>query len=707
MAAPMIQRVANGGSLSWEKNLHSGQLALARGIYNEAERFLLQAKEGAAQFGRADSAWADVHRALAKVYLATAEVEKAQEAAREAFDSDQTYWGTECDQVAEDCYLLGEAFRMQWDFDRARPWFERSLQFREQRYGTTHDTTLEVLARMLITYLQSGQTFGLDALHARAYQAFQATHPSGMWATYLKLHDVAKEYAAEGKQRELQELLQRAANLLKNQVGATHKEVASVLAIEAEVLKQSAQSLAAWKVSTRIAKVEKADNLSLFASDERMYKLPGPEVEKAVLQLLTYPICAFNAPAAVRNARWRIQPKQSPQDNVVAQLQYSDGPDSPTLAELRLTLRLQPRGPACSATYQWQLLNSSNMALAKLITAMTVREIDENLAIMKPAFDLPAGFRTAAFISPNGAPSASAQSSWPTPQQFNESVQNPPTSFSDATLRQSEAEVNPLGLPKPYSGAFATVYHMYRVEEEFAVKCFTTKVPDQQQRYAAISKTLSELNSPYFVSFEYQPEGISVGAERYPILKMDWARGDGLIAYIESNLHNRRNLQQITVHFLKMMIHLQNAGIAHGDLQHGNIIVQNNELKLVDYDGMFVPSLAGLHSNEVGHRNYQHPQRAANHYDARLDNFSAWVIYTSLICLSRAPQFWYLLEAGEECLLFRKDDFATPENSKAFRLLSAESDPDIKAAIRFFQDVVRQRPEDVPSVNEVFGATKT
>ena len=39
--------------------------------------------------------------------------------------------------------------------------------------------------------------------------------------------------------------------------------------------------------------------------------------------------------------------------------------------------------------------------------------------------------------------------------------------------------------------------------------------------------------------------------------------------------------------------------IAHGDLQHGNIIVQDDgTIRLVDYDGCYVPELAGLKSNE-------------------------------------------------------------------------------------------------------------
>jgi hypothetical protein len=72
---------------------------------------------------------------------------------------------------------------------------------------------------------------------------------------------------------------------------------------------------------------------------------------------------------------------------------------------------------------------------------------------------------------------------------------------------------------------------------------------------------------------------------------------------------------------------LRDAEIAHGDLQHGNIIVEHGHLRLVDHDGLFVPEMAGWTSSEVGHQHYQHPARDAAFFNKHLDNFSAIVIY--------------------------------------------------------------------------------
>ncbi len=668
--------------MTWENDMHAGQLALMRGLYAEADRLLSRALETASAFGPGDPAFAEVQKSLAKVYIAAGKPKEAENAAREALASDEMYFGSECEQVAEDCFLLGEALRLQWDFERARPWFERALIFRERHAGTTHATTLEVLSRLVVVHLQARQSFGLDKVHAKAYEAFQTTHPSGMWATFLKLHELTPQYLEADRVDELRQLLRTEANLLRQQAGKCHKEVAGVLALEAALLKQSGHSLAAGFVGSKVQHVEKANDLSLFASDERTYKMPVNQAEDTISKLLG------------GMGRWVFNARQSAQSPIVATKHYDDGE---AVAELRLTVRSSPRGPLCTINYHWQLFNSSKMPLAKAIIAETIKELDDNLNVIKASINLSANFAM--------PPGQASHDAWPTPQQFNEAIQNPRTSFSDAQLQASRPEENVLGLPKPYSGAFATVYKLSTDSKDVAVKCFTTKVVDQQTRYAAIAAALSGLGLPYFVQFEYHQNGVTVGASKYPILKMEWVHGQPLIGYIHENLRNRQRLDDLALNFLKMVSSMQTVGLAHGDLQHGNIIIVDDQLQLVDYDGMFVPQLAGLLSNELGHRNYQHPLRKAETFDARLDNFSLWVIYCSLICLSRAPQLWDLLEAGEESLLFKQADYANPDASKAFRLLLGESDPDIKSTIRFFRQVVDQTPGMVPNVVDVFGVS--
>ena len=122
---------------------------------------------------------------------------------------------------------------------------------------------------------------------------------------------------------------------------------------------------------------------------------------------------------------------------------------------------------------------------------------------------------------------------WPTPQDYNEAVQSPQSSFSDPELKAGQVETNKLGLPRPISGRFAVVYNMRCGPRNVAVRCFQSEVPDQQERYAAISEHLKKSRLPYTVDFDFQRDGVRVGGRWYPILKMEWVGGEPLHTYVE------------------------------------------------------------------------------------------------------------------------------------------------------------------------------
>ena len=120
--------------------------------------------------------------------------------------------------------------------------------------------------------------------------------------------------------------------------------------------------------------------------------------------------------------------------------------------------------------------------------------------------------------------------------------------------------------------------------------------------------------------------------------------------------------------------------IAHGDLQHGNILVSHGQIKLIDYDGLFVPRSFGLTSREEGHRNYQHPARSGRDYGPYLDAFPGWLILVSLSGRwRRIPAFGGATHGGDECLLFRREDFDQPKQSRAFHLVARSPSPEVHA----------------------------
>jgi serine/threonine protein kinase len=222
-------------------------------------------------------------------------------------------------------------------------------------------------------------------------------------------------------------------------------------------------------------------------------------------------------------------------------------------------------------------------------------------------------------------------------------------------------------MPLVTSGQFAYVYKLKSMNGggDFAVRCFRGYLGDRDQRYRAIQEHLKSSPVSYLSHFTYASEGILVGGNRFPILFMKWINGPTLDLYIGEMLHRPDVLLHLSEEWLRLLSVLQASGIAHGDLQHGNIIVEHGQLRLVDHDGIFVTRMAGWPASEVGHQHYQHPQRTAQHFDANLDSFSSLVIYLSLLALAERPSLWQ--EHHDENLLFTKADFVDPASSILFR----------------------------------------
>lgn len=291
---------------------------------------------------------------------------------------------------------------------------------------------------------------------------------------------------------------------------------------------------------------------------------------------------------------------------------------------------------------------------------------------------------------------------WPSPQDYNEAVQNPAQSFDDPELQLGMPELDRFGLPRPTSGAFACVYRFKCPKgKEWAVRCFLHPVTDQSQRYAQLREKLATLRGgKYIVDFDFLDRGIRVHNTWFPILKMEWVDGLTINNFVDTQVFDREAMHTLGENFKDMVRFLKENGITHGDLQHGNIMVVKNELKLVDYDCMTVEGMSEFTVPELGHRNYQHPSRNAQHNGAYLDNFSAWTIHSALNCISAAPDVWNQLGAGDESMLFRHDDFVHPNISPTFSTLEHHGSPAALAHSRRLRYLSGKPIEEIPSLDE-------
>jgi hypothetical protein len=274
---------------------------------------------------------------------------------------------------------------------------------------------------------------------------------------------------------------------------------------------------------------------------------------------------------------------------------------------------------------------------------------------------------------------------YPTGGEYREALFNTRLCFKDPALVGATVTKDALGLPKPVSGAFASVFTVQNLDgRRWAVKCFTRFVNDQPVRYRRISEALRSVDKPWRVEFEYLTEGVFCRGTWYPALKMEWIEAKGLIPYIEAHLWDSNALAHLAAKFAQMVEDLSVLGIAHGDLQHGNLLVTPaGELKLIDYDGMYAPSLTQLGACEKGHVNYQSPARTMSSWGPYLDNFSAWIIYSSLIALAIDPGLWSILHnEGDETLIFHKDDYMDHRHSQALLGFAQSSQTGLPAVTR-------------------------
>ena len=288
--------------------------------------------------------------------------------------------------------------------------------------------------------------------------------------------------------------------------------------------------------------------------------------------------------------------------------------------------------------------------------------------------------------------------SWPAPSDYQAAVQNPGSNFLDPDLRACQVAKTKLGLPRVASGTFASVYELHRAQARFAVRCFTREVTDQDKRYSLISQHLAELASPYLVDFQYLKQGIRVQGQWFPIVKMGWVEGQGLQTYVEQHLDAPAILQGLAKQLRALVGQLRGLNMAHGDLQHGNILVTPQaQLKLVDYDGMFVPAMLGQPAAELGHANFQHPRRTPADFDEQLDNFSALVIFLSLGALASNKGLWSRYHNGDN-LILRRPDFEAPGNSSVLRELLSSREPTVCKLAEALRDACAKPPGAVASL---------
>ncbi len=231
------------------------------------------------------------------------------------------------------------------------------------------------------------------------------------------------------------------------------------------------------------------------------------------------------------------------------------------------------------------------------------------------------------------------------------------------------------GEPYRSSGAFAVVFKMKdeQTGKCYALKCFIEEQEGRAEAYRQIADELEFVDSSYITSVKYLNKEIFVDSsceeDEFPVLLMDWIDGETMESYIAENYQDNYTMAMLCYRFCKMAAWLRSQPFAHGDIKPDNIMVRpDGNLTLVDYDGMFVPTMKGQKSPTIGTKDFSHPLRTVDDFNETIDDFALASIALSLKAISMNSTLLDTYGASDR-LLFSESDYRTPSSSKAISAL--------------------------------------
>ena len=243
-------------------------------------------------------------------------------------------------------------------------------------------------------------------------------------------------------------------------------------------------------------------------------------------------------------------------------------------------------------------------------------------------------------------------------------------------LKHLEVVEDEHGEPYRSSGAFAVVFKMRdpRTGQLYALKCFTEEQEGRAEAYRKIEEELEVAGTTYFTSMRYYERELFVDSSvsresEFPVLLMDWVDGCTMELYIREHYHDSYAMEMLCYRFCRLAAYLRSQPFAHGDVKPDNIMVSDTgTLTLIDYDGMFVPSMQGESSPTLGTEEFRHPLRTPELFDATIDDFALASIALSLRAIALDSQLLDQYGAPDR-LLFSASDYRDLAQSKVMQAI--------------------------------------
>ena len=180
--------------------------------------------------------------------------------------------------------------------------------------------------------------------------------------------------------------------------------------------------------------------------------------------------------------------------------------------------------------------------------------------------------------------------------------------------------------PQMWNGATAAVFKVLHHGKLYKLRCLLR----------------TKYNSRAIYGDRYYPEELFVTAPGQrsawaDVILEEWVEGESLELVIRGAIGDREQMAALADKFDRFALDLLSQPWAHGDLKPDNMVVTpEGELRLVDFDAMYLPQFTYADCEELGTRGYQHPRRA-DIFDKHIDDYPIALISTMLHAFALDP----------------------------------------------------------------------
>ncbi len=271
---------------------------------------------------------------------------------------------------------------------------------------------------------------------------------------------------------------------------------------------------------------------------------------------------------------------------------------------------------------------------------------------------------------------------WPSATDYIDAVQHPALVFTYGEMKEARFDLDMYGIPDGCTGSNAVVFRAMLGPKTVALRCFISQAGLSQQRYLALARHVRDdaLGARWMVPATWWDEAVRVKGQQRPVVEMEWVDGRPLDIYVGSLCQSQPGaLNLLADRWREMLCQLAVAEVAHGDLQHGNVLVDQttSAIRLVDLDSAWVPGMEGLAPPaETGHQAFRHPNRPhSDQWGPHMDTFAGLVVLVSLVALAHRPELWGAYNNGDN-LIFTADDFVAVDATPLWTDLGEIDDSD-------------------------------